>query len=135
MPPRCLLRTARFPVREGHQPIHVTGSERRPPYNDAFTPAPEAKLPGSTGPDTGVPGWQGLRFYRMPRRSHDQGGSRLRHPLRVATHVWSKPRRTNLRRRESWIDADHAGVAIENGVVHLSGQVDSMHGVLALRRI
>ncbi len=32
-------------------------------------------------------------------------------------------------------DADHAGLAVENGVAHLSGQVDSMHGVLALRRI
>jgi hypothetical protein len=35
-------------------------------------------------------------------------------------NVWSKPRLTDLMRRESWIDADHAELAVENGVVHLS---------------
>lgn len=49
--------------------------------------------------------------------------------------VWSQLRLTDLVRRVSWIDADHAGLAVENGVAHLLGQVDSMHGVLALRRI
>jgi osmotically-inducible protein OsmY len=53
----------------------------------------------------------------------------------LSPDIWSKLRLTDLIPRESWIDADHAGVAVENGVVHLSGQVDSMQGVPALQRI
>lgn len=49
--------------------------------------------------------------------------------------VCRKLRLSDLVRRASWVDADHAGFAVANGVVHLSVQVDSMHGVLALRRI
>lgn len=37
--------------------------------------------------------------------------------------------------RESWIAGDFVGIGVENGIVHFSGEVDSIHGVLALHRI
>lgn len=39
------------------------------------------------------------------------------------------------RPRECWVDTEQVGVAVKDSVVYLSGMVDSMHGVLALRRI
>jgi osmotically-inducible protein OsmY len=37
--------------------------------------------------------------------------------------------------REHWIAGNFVGISVENGVVHFTGEVDSMHGVLALRQI
>jgi hypothetical protein len=49
--------------------------------------------------------------------------------------VWIQLRLTDLIRCVSGIDADHARLTVDNGVVRLSGQVDGMYGVQALRRI
>lgn len=36
---------------------------------------------------------------------------------------------------ERWLDADSVEVAVSEGVVRLSGQIDSLHASLAVRRI
>jgi osmotically-inducible protein OsmY len=41
----------------------------------------------------------------------------------------------NALRHEPWIAADFVGMAVQDSVVHLSGEVDSMHAALALRSI
>jgi hypothetical protein len=49
--------------------------------------------------------------------------------------VWMQLQLTHALRRDCWVDTDQVGAAVKDSVVHLSGIVDSMHGVLALRRI
>lgn len=54
---------------------------------------------------------------------NDQGDAELQRRLTEAVGA------------QDWLDPEHVGIAVENGVVRLSGRGDSAHAVLALRRL
>lgn len=78
-----------------------------------------------------VPVFRDGRFSGLIERSsaapaitcNDQGDAELQRRLIEAI------------RMQGWLDPDHVGVMVENRVVHLSGHGDSVHAVLALRRL
>jgi hypothetical protein len=59
----------------------------------------------------------------------------FRYRSALPADVWMQLQLTHALRSECWVDTRQVGATVKNSVVHLSGMVDSMHGVLALRRI
>ncbi len=49
--------------------------------------------------------------------------------------VWIQLCLTHALHRAPWIDPDHTRLSVKNGIVHLTGQVDSPQGIQVLREI
>ena len=89
------------------------------------------------------------RFDRQPSSAipvfrHPVSGKRLAASVRspLPRDVWMQSRDMWMQHHiatalhaESWIDADFVGVSVQDGIVHVSGEVDSMHAKTALLRI
>lgn len=56
------------------------------------------------------------------------------HPA-VPGDAWIRSQVAAALREESWLGTELIGISVTDGVVHLSGEIDSLHGDLAVCRI
>lgn len=112
----------------------------------ASGPVPSRRLGGALRdrfrpdrwPGDGIPVFRGLAFTGFADRI-----DRSVHAMRLASggqsvrpdDLWMQLRIAAALRAESWIAADFVGFSVNDGIVHLSGEVDSMHAKLTLLRI
>ena len=71
----------------------------------------------------------------VARGDKPSAAATFKHRSALPGDVWMQLQLTHALRMECWVDTERVGAAVKDSVVHLSGMVDSMHGVLALRRV